>query len=113
MEGAEDWVMATDVAWVAKSTGGAAGEDLIRTLSVRLIRRVLEDGMMEIGDVTDGGFFEWNLPIDEAAELVDRKWRELGRSPNLGDVCWLENTQKGNRRAEALFERRARDSLSQ
>ena len=104
--GADDWVMAAEIAWVAKSVGGAGDDESIRELSMRLIRRVIEEGLMEIGEVCDGGFFEWGLPIGEAVERADRAWRDLDRAPNLGDVCWLENTEKGALLAEQVFERR-------
>jgi len=106
MRGADDWVMAAEVAWIAESIGEARCADPIRELSIALIRRVLENELMEIGEVGDGGFFEWGLPIDEAVERADRAWRDLDRVPNLGDVCWLENTEKGARLAEQIFEQR-------
>lgn len=107
MRGTDDWVMAAEVAWIAQSIGDAHCAGSIREFSIALIRRVLEDELMEIGEVGDGGFFEWGLPIDEAVERADRAWRDLDRAPNLGDVCWLANTEKGALLAERVFEQRS------
>lgn len=99
--GADDWVAAAEVAWIAKSMGGAATNHEIKALSVELIQAVLVAGLMEAGDVTDGGFFAWGVPPDEAVARIERSWDQLGRLPNIGDVCWLSNTRSGNQRALA------------
>src|SRR5687768_4026826 len=90
VQGADDWVMATDVAWLAKSVGGASDDD-VADVAIAIMKEVLTSGLMQIGDVTDGGFFEWDISREEAVERVSREWRALGRSPDLGDVCWLAN----------------------
>ncbi len=106
LRGADDWVMATDVAWITKSAGGATTDEQILETAVRIIGIVVDQGLMKIGDVTGGGFFEWDLSPDEAVEKVEREWRALGRLPDLGDVCWLANTDAGDDRAKAVRERR-------
>ncbi|MGH7425387.1 MAG: hypothetical protein ACREJP_04405 [Candidatus Methylomirabilales bacterium] len=106
LRGADDWVMAADVAWIAKSAGGAATDEEILDLAVGMITAVVTQGLMHVGDVTDGGFFEWDLSPEEAIEMVEREWRALGRPPDLGDVCWLANTAAGDIRAKAISEPR-------
>ena len=106
MRGADDWVMAVDVAWLASSVGGADTDHEVLTLSVQTIRAVVGEGLMQIGDVTEGGFFGWDLKPEAAVEKVARDWIALGRPPDLGDVCWLANTPAGDPRAKAIAERR-------
>lgn len=101
VQGADDWVMAADVAWLAKSVGGASDED-VPDMAIALIKEVLTRGLMQIGDVTDGGFFEWDMSPEEAADRVSREWRARGRSPDLGEVCWLANTAAGDVRADLV-----------
>ncbi|HUP69039.1 MAG TPA: hypothetical protein VM142_04400 [Acidimicrobiales bacterium] len=60
IRGADDWVMAAEVAWIAKSVGGADTDREVLSLSVRTIRAVVAEGLMQVGDVTDSGFFEWD-----------------------------------------------------
>lgn len=102
LRGADDWVPAAEVAWVAKSTGGAASDEEVLDTSIAAIRHVVMNGLMEVGDVTDGGFFAWDMDPRGAVEKVARDWRALGRSPDLGEVCWLANTPAGDARVGAI-----------
>lgn len=104
--GADDWVMAADLAWIAKSAGGAVTDEEILETALRIIRSVVDEGLMQLGDVTDDGFFEWDLTPEEAIERVEREWRALRRPPDLGDVCWLANTSVGDVRVQAAIEPR-------
>lgn len=54
--GADDWVSVAEVAWVAKSIGRAASDQEILDVAIAAITHVM-NGLMEVGDVTDGGFF--------------------------------------------------------
>ncbi len=105
--GVDDWVMAADVAWLAKSIGGAASDEDVLDLAIAVIEEVVTRALMQIGDVTDGGFFEWDVSAQDAVERVAREWRALGRSPDLGEVCWLANTPAGDARAEVVSKQRA------
>ncbi|MFN7148152.1 MAG: hypothetical protein ACK4V6_01595 [Microthrixaceae bacterium] len=102
--GKDDWVMAADVAWIAHAIGGATSDDGIRSVSLGLIERALRDELMRIGDVTDGGFLPWEASPDQALRRVEASWRGLGRLPDLGEVCWLENTEEGDAFATSLDE---------
>lgn len=106
IRGADDWVMAADVAWLAKSVGSAVTDQEVLNLSIHTIRAVVTEGLMQLGDVTDGGFFEWDLTPEASIEKVERDWNALGRLPDLGEVCWLANTPAGDTRAKAIAEQR-------
>lgn len=105
VRGISDWIQAAEVAWVAKSLGGAKAQDDIAAVALDLIRTVLLGGLMEAGEVTDGGFIGWDVPVQVAASRIEHEWARLGRLPNLGEVCWLANTAAGNKRAEAVVGR--------
>jgi hypothetical protein len=102
IRGTDDWVTAAEVAWIAKSVGRAPTNNDIKTLSVELIHAVLQAGLMEAGDVTDGGFFGWGVSPNEASARIERSWEQLDRLPNLGEVCWLANTEAGDQRGHAV-----------
>ncbi|NNF56466.1 MAG: hypothetical protein HKN03_18725 [Acidimicrobiales bacterium] len=99
IRGCDDWVMAAEVAWVVRSNGQAETEEGIRSISLEIVRAALERGLMNIGDVTDGGFLGWDLTPDEALKRAGRDWELLGHSPDVGDLFWLQNTQEGDGRA--------------
>jgi hypothetical protein len=101
IRGLEDWVDAAEVAWVARSVGGATADGLVCDLSIGIISEVLQKGLMVAGDVTDNGFKKWNMTSTEALDRITREWKALGRSPHLGEICWLSNTSKGDGRAQS------------
>lgn len=105
LSGLDDWVDAAEVAYIAKAYGGASTDEEIRQLSIEIIREVIEKGLMRTGDITQGGFKEWDLSDEEIVERINSEWTALGRRPNLGEICWLENTEEGNRRARQLSEK--------
>ncbi|MFH0888582.1 MAG: hypothetical protein V1871_05170 [Planctomycetota bacterium] len=120
IRGTEDIIQAAEVASVAITVGGAKSQDEIRDLSLELIRNVVQQGLMEIGDAVGIGhhptyvyervdFRVWDLSFEAAMARVEREWKALGR-PNLGDICWLRNTEKGNELSEQLLKQRGSSS---
>jgi hypothetical protein len=108
MSGCDDWVNVAEVTSVAKFTGHAQSVDEIRELSFKLIGEVVRQGLMEIGDLPDQGrrLKLWPLTPHECLDRVEREWNALGRNPSLGEICWLQNTDKGNALGEELFKQR-------
>ena len=70
-------------------------------MALQVIAEVLRSDLMKAGDVTKDGFKEWSMTSTAALERIAREWNALGRSPNLGEICWLSNTSKGDRRAQS------------
>jgi hypothetical protein len=106
VSGLEDWVHLAEVAWLAKSEGGALTKEEGIRMALPTFRELLEKRLSGIGDVSDGGFIEWDLAIDEALERVRAEWEALDRDLWPGDICWLANTAEGNRRAKQILETR-------
>lgn len=103
--GLDDWLHLADVAWAVRDDRPELAEaDLIRA-GIDVIRGLLEGGLAEVGDVTDGGFLAWDLHADEATSRVERRWTQLGRDPVPGDICWVANTRRGDQAALALLGR--------
>ncbi len=100
--GSDDWVDATEVAWVARSVGGATSEDEVRDLSLRVLRELLGRNLMDVGMVTETGFTAWEVPVDQALRRIESEWRALPKGPDLGEICWLNLTEKGSVRADKL-----------
>jgi hypothetical protein len=100
--GLDDWIDITELAFVAKSVGRAGTDAEIRDLSIEIIRNVIQEGLMEVGDVTTDGFHRWGLSPDEALKRIEHDWAALGRWPYTGDICWLSNTEKGDEIARQL-----------
>jgi hypothetical protein len=103
-EGEDDWVHLGVLVRIVKYATGLAGEDLLcKTLGV--IQHLVSSGWMVAGDIGDEvspGFQPWSLTLAEALARIEREWRDLGRDPSLGDICWFANTPAGDERARLL-----------
>jgi hypothetical protein len=108
MRGCDDWVDVAEVISVAKFTGHARSAEEVRDLSLKLIREVVQQGLMEIGDLPDQGrcLKLWPIAPQQCLDRMEREWDALGRNPSLGEICWLQNTDKGNTLGEQLLKRR-------
>lgn len=109
IRGLDDWIQAAEVASVARTTGGAQSEEIRRDLSLRLIRKLLEDGLAEAGMVDDQeGFVPWGISVDDAMQRIESDWSTRPTGPELGEVCWLSLTERGHAQAQSLWSKKAR-----
>lgn len=103
VSGLDDWVQAAEVASVARMEGGAKSEEALRDISLTLIRHLLEQELMEAGTIIEKeGFAPWGVPVNEAMNRITHDWPAGSRSPELGGVCWLNLTAKGQVQAEQI-----------
>jgi hypothetical protein len=78
----------------AEKIGGPVEFAIARDMSIAIIRKVLTECLMMIGDLHEG-FHPWRLSIEESLQKVRSEWEELnGKLPGLG-VYWLANTKSG------------------
>jgi hypothetical protein len=65
--------------------------DTVRKLSLEAIRELAEQGLIEIGDVNweQECFDGWEFPVERAIDRIEKEWLELGRDPDLGEICFL------------------------
>jgi len=106
IRGLDDWIQAAEVASVVRMMMGAESSQVIRELSLQLIQTLLEEGLVEIGTVEEGGFEPWGLPTEKAMRRIERHWSARPSGPGLGEVCWLNLTAKGQTLAEDLWARK-------
>lgn len=93
-----DWVFLEEADQIVRSTGGRPREEAsdprARTLAV--LGDLLERGLIEAGDVTDGGFMPWNVSPKDAVERIKEKWIIVPPlEMTIGNVAWLQATQDG------------------
>ena len=99
--GLDDWIQAAEVASVVQSVDRQATSADIRRVALEVIDELLRGEFMKAGDVTSDGFTEWSMTPAEAIERIAREWSALSQSPELGEICWLSNTSKGDQRARS------------
>jgi hypothetical protein len=62
-----------------------------RTMTLRLIRSLLEERGIQVGHPAPDGqhFITWDLPPDQALSRIEKEWSALGREPNIGEIAWF------------------------
>ena len=70
---------------------GLSNPEETRTMTLRLVRRVLSERGMQVGHPAPDGrhFVAWDLPTDQAVSRLEQEWSALGREPNIGEVAWF------------------------
>ena len=99
LHGLDDWVQAADIVGLIVEAGVPCRSDGIWPLYRSVISVVLSEGLMDIGDVSEDGFKSWKLDSDAALSKLDTEWARLDGLPDLGEVCWLSNTEAGDAQA--------------
>jgi len=91
VRGLDVWIQAAEVASVAYTTEGEQSHEKRRDLSLRLIQKLLEDGLAEAGMVDEQrGFVPWDIPVDVAIQPIEGEWSMRSAGPEFGEVCWAE-----------------------
>ncbi|HEX6677553.1 MAG TPA: hypothetical protein VF486_21325 [Actinomycetes bacterium] len=92
--GRDDWVPLAAVDGYARQLGAETDEQA-RGIGMAAIRELVTADLVELGDVTDGGFFPWDLPAEVALERIEGAWHGPDRN-EWGFACWLRNTPHGD-----------------
>src|SRR4051812_40008826 len=89
-EAFEDYVGLWTVPWHLRELG-VSDEEVRRTESLKVIKRLLEFSDIGIGQFrrTEDVFDFWNVSPIEALMRIVQEWDALGHEPNLGDVGWF------------------------
>lgn len=104
LSGADDWVGIWELPYLARAALGGVGTDAARVAVMEVIRALLSQGLMEVGDVNECGFVRWETELDDAIRRIEREWTLLRREPSLGEIGWLNITAKGEDLARCVSE---------
>lgn len=102
--GADDWVgLWVVLRFVRESFPADSSDQEIREETLAVIRELLENGCVRVGrPLIDGSFAGQDGPARHLIAELDAEWQELGRDPTIGDIAWLENTERGDQAARLL-----------
>jgi hypothetical protein len=92
--GLDDWVPLAAVDGLARQLGASTSDEATGA-SLAAIRELVENSLAVIGEVSDGGFFEWTGPQEESLARVEEARRALHQN-EWGFFCWLQNTPSGD-----------------
>lgn len=97
--GLDDWVpLAAIESFARLGSQGDVGDD-IREQSLQAIKELVLNGLAEIGEVSDGGFFECDQPLDDSLDRVREMCKRTDRN-TWGFSLWVSNTPDGDQVAK-------------
>ena len=96
IRGLDDWLQLAEVVSVVSSAMPTREEAETRSATLETIQQMLARGLIQVGEVTPGGFSAWQLPPDVTLRRIVERGDALGGMPGLGDVCWFSNTTAGD-----------------
>jgi hypothetical protein len=99
MTGLDDWVPLTAVHGLARQLG-AVGDTAASEASIASIRELTQRHLVELGSVTDGGFFA-DINSDERILSHIANAMRTADSREWGFSYWMRNTPAGDELARA------------
>jgi hypothetical protein len=70
--------------------------NIIRIMSIAILKKVLTEGLMRIGEASFPEFEPWPLTIEESLNKVETELYKLKEKYYLEDIYWLESTPYGD-----------------
>ena len=102
VEGLEDYVGLWEWVSEVRDRWPDLEDDAVRAKVLELVGELMRRNAIQAGPLyVKGGFDAWELTPAEALERIEREWIELGRDPNIADICWFNNTELGDALASA------------
>ncbi len=92
-----DWIEICELIWIVKSIGKIHNLDEIKIKVLQLLELLLQQGLMDIGYIEkNNGFIAWETSVEDSLLRVKTEWDKLNREPEIGEIFWLANTEKGH-----------------
>jgi len=92
--GLDDWVPLAAVVGLARQLG-AVGDAEAAEASTASVRELTQHHLVELGNVSDGGFFVHEGPDDRILACIANAIRTTD-SREWGFSCWMRNTPTGD-----------------
>lgn len=104
LRGLTDWVALDRIHWDVSTFEPGAPLITIQEATLTLIHDLVEEGLFELGEVSDErGFSPWTEPLDEAVERIRRVYVTGFENKNIWPwYCWLNLTDKGEQLAQRI-----------
>ncbi|MEV7089340.1 hypothetical protein AB0O07_26190 [Streptomyces sp. NPDC093085] len=99
IEGLDDWVPIDQLIWAAREeVKGHSWKEFF----TELLHFLLENDLIQIGELAADGFAPWRGETSEVVRLVLDDLERLSWEPKLGSRAWIANTEAGNAVARSL-----------
>jgi len=86
----DDYVGLWAIVWEVKRAEPDAAEADVRRITMSVVAAMLRSGEVAVGEFDSSRTFcRWaGSPVD-LQERIGARWNDLGREPNIGDICWF------------------------
>ena len=101
IEGLDDWIPIDQLIWGARE--GVKGRPW-KAFFAELLHFLLENDLIQIGELAAEGFSPWKGEAGEVVQLVIDDLERLSWEPKLGSRAWIANTKAGNEVARSLID---------
>jgi len=81
--------------------------DWVRQKTMEVIRDLLENELIVAGNPNGPKFQPLFSSVPETMTYIEQEWAKLGKTPNIGDVCWFRATPPGEQLASELQRHRS------
>jgi len=102
---AHQWLDFRQVLDIVDRSARGLDRDQVMASALQLLDRLLTDGLIRVGDMTETGFTPWSTSTDAILVRIRTAWLTLDRQVGPGNVCWIEATRDGRAMGEAVLER--------
>ncbi|WP_394554593.1 hypothetical protein ACDF64_07775 [Agromyces sp. MMS24-JH15] len=102
-EGLDDWVMIDTLIGRCREWAEQSGE-AVRGVFTEVLRRMLSDELVVVGDLRGEGFTDWVGRIDDVIGRVEVELDGFDWNPRMAS-CWLRNTDAGDELARSVGDR--------
>ncbi len=77
--------------------------NLVKKITLEVIKKLLEEEVVKAGDLLKGNnFVVWDKTIYEIIIDIKNKWNSLDRKLHPQEIVWFEITEKGRKEFEYL-----------
>ena len=76
--------------------------DRVRLETMKIVNELLSNDLIEAGNPNGPTFVRFSLSVPEIIDYIESEWDKLGRTPDVGEICWFRATQKGKKLADEL-----------
>ncbi|MFH9264067.1 hypothetical protein ACH4KN_07370 [Streptomyces sp. NPDC017546] len=101
IEGLDDWVPIDQLLWAAREE---VKDSSWRGFFAELLRFLLENDLIRIGELAAEGFAPWSAGVDEVVRMVLEDLEHHSWEPRLGSRAWIATTDAGNAVARSLID---------
>jgi hypothetical protein len=79
---------------------------VLRDLAIGLIARLIAEGLLVAGEITEGRHIPWAIPAGEAILRIAARWATHDDPFVMpGLIVWLDTTQRGQAIGESVWHR--------